>query len=188
MALYAGYYEWKEVVTKRLIARGWTKLGNGVFSEVYGKDLYAIKISTGTDDWEQYAIWATKAGYAGTFAPRVHCVHRYQYGLLALMERLDCTVECVRETNPSLYDLVNDRKYCPQSAAALYKLYPGLGAFMQAVSAAGYDSDTHTGNWMLQHATARIVLTDPSSRPSTSSARRWRAVGTAIVTRDGAQL
>jgi hypothetical protein len=58
MALYAGYYEWKEVVTKRLIARGWTKLGNGVFSEVYGKDLYAIKISTGTDDWEQYAIWA----------------------------------------------------------------------------------------------------------------------------------
>jgi hypothetical protein len=188
MALYASYYDWKHAVTKRLIARGWARLGDGLFSEVYGKGPYAIKISCGADDWEQYVIWATKAGYAGTFAPRVYCVHRYQYGLIALMERLDCTVGAVRETDNNLYHLVEDRRYCPRSATELYVRYPGLEAFMTDVAAAGYENDTHTGNWMLQRAANRIVLTDPSARPSTSSARRWRAVGNAIVTRDGAKL
>jgi hypothetical protein len=186
------YHEWSRMVQKRLCARGWKEIGSGLFSRVYGKGAYAIKVSSGQDDWEQYIIWATKRGYAGTFAPRVYCVHRYKHGLIALMERLDCTIAQAKERNPTLYKLVDYIWWKPDNRAALDKLFPGFQAFIEATKAEGFANDTHTGNFMLAKGRGRrkprLVLIDPSSRYTTTEARRWRAVGTAIVTRDGATL
>lgn len=177
------FQAWSERVERKLTASGWTRLGGGLYSEVYGKGNLAIKISNGNDDWEQYVIWATKAGYAGTFAPRVHCLHRYEYGVLALMERLDCTANSApEEIKKAVSGLWQG------SAPILDATYPGWGAFFDAARGAGYANDMHCGNVMLQNATHRLVLTDPSSRLSKSAARKWRAVGNAVFTRDGKTL
>lgn len=147
------YDKWSAGLERKFKARGWELLGRGLNSTVLGKGPYAIKISNGYDRWEDYILWATVAGYAGGFAPRVYRCHRSKNGLVALMERLD------RKPNRA-----------PRG---------GFSQFLQLVKRLDFADDITRKNVMYRNGLP--VLIDPALKYTDREPGRWRAVGSNIL-------
>ena len=152
--------------------RGFQLLGSGLFSAVYGREgwPYAIKVGNGRDSWADYVEWATAHGWAGGFAPRVYRLRRTSWGVMALMERLECTLGRVDETSPH-YEAKESLYFHSERIEARY---PGISCFFRQAHAAGFCGDWSLGNFMVKGP--RLVLTDPSAAPGEDGRRRWRAI------------
>jgi hypothetical protein len=160
--------------------RGYVKLGGGMFSQVFGKGNCAIKVGH-SDDWPEYVEWATQAGFAGTFAPKVYSLkfHRgfYRGFYVAVMERLVCTMAELKIVNDYCCNNRYEDAYeaLQQGTGRRFKEtvigFDDLRAFGQLVNDAGFSDDMHDGNVMLR-SDGQIVLTDPSSHRSDQSRLR----------------
>ncbi len=78
-------------VTKFLASRGFSKIGRGAFSEVWGKNDHPTvwKINFSADRWPDYIAWAMKEGFSGTYAPKVHALKRFKQDFyVAIVDRL----------------------------------------------------------------------------------------------------
>lgn len=177
----------------RLQRRGFVMLGAGAFSTVLGKPGYprVIKVGRGQPEgWIDYIMWADKAGYAGSFAPKVfslkiHFDYRYgpfQWGrelnnswYVAVMERLDCTIAAV--TCPGkrrIYRHMASALYGDLPCKTLEDMAPGATKFCADLRAAGFEYfDLHDGNFMLRGN--QVVCTDPLSSPTRTGTTRWRS-------------
>ena len=184
----------------RLQRRGFVTLGAGAFSTVLGKPGYSrvIKVGRGQPDgWVDYVMWADKAGYAGSFAPKVFSLKIYwddrvsgpngwsgrpierDTFYVATMERLGDTV-AKRWSKPeyTLYQRMCDAIYGREDARirnAIEASYPGGYAFIKAFKDAALSDayDMHDGNWMMRGD--QLVLTDPLASTAGTSTKRWRA-------------
>ena len=151
--------------------RGYVKLGGGLYSVVYAINAdFAIKVGH-NDNWPNYIEWATQAGFAGTFAPKVYSLKFHRGFYVAIMERLACTIADLRAGN-------GGRRSKDHYEMAYKALLGGAGlrfnekadgfehlkAFGRLAYEAGFNDDLHDGNVMLRRD-GQIVLIDPSSNP-----------------------
>ena len=154
--------------------RGFYTLGQGVFSTVLGRDdwPYAIKVGNGRDNWVEYVEWATAHGWAGGFAPRVYRLRRCEWGVIAIMERLERTMWNIPDDSP--HREARDCLMRVNRGELLDARYPGIGCFFRRVQAAGFYGDWSFSNFMVKGP--RLVLTDPSSDSGSNARRRWKAI------------
>lgn len=174
--LFRDYHD----LIERVERKGYKRLGNGSYSTVLAKEGRKDCIKIGTDStWEPYIHWATKRGYAGTFAPRVYEFHQHNNDIFtARMERLTVTLYKAKEDDLSS----TLSKACYGTLPDAYEeRFPGLCEFTTSCRAAGFTGDWSGSNWMLHEG--RLVLIDPQSGNRGSGARRWKARDTEIVTR-----
>ena len=174
MGMLDGAYAYCAALEKR----GYVKLGGGLYSVVYAINAdFAIKVGH-NDNWPNYIEWATQAGFAGTFAPKVYSLKFHRGFYVAIMERLACTMADLRADNgcPSKdhYEMVY--KALRESAGRRFRESAGrifeekadgfedLKAFGGLAYEAGFNDDLHRGNVMLRRD-GQIVLIDPSSNP-----------------------
>jgi hypothetical protein len=182
----------------KLQARGYQVLGRGCFSTVLAKpgSEKVIKVNTQADNWPDFVLWAAKAGYAGTFAPRLFSL-RYINGVqqefyVAVVERLDATVRDTRNDRVrNLHSLLRnvleagrierDRARADEQLIEADKMQPGAARFvlefrLHAEKGGHGRLDLHNENWMYHQG--RIVLVDPfcsGDRLSDSAKRRYRS-------------
>jgi len=142
------------------------ELGSGLYSDVFapaGSDR-VIKVCRSCDDWPKYIFWATKMGYAGTIAPKVHSFHfiekDHRSFYAASMERLYPLTEEARDLRKQ----------------ALFRLYSGtrspealkIKAFIEELQTQfPMADDLHDGNWMCRQD-GSLVITDPLRASSSS--------------------
>jgi len=136
-------------------------LGSGLYSDVFapaGSDR-VIKVCRQCDDWPKYIFWATKHGYAGLHAPKVHSFRFIEDGrhsfYIASMERLYPLTDDARELRREV--LWNSSKRAAPFHTFIKKLQQ---EFPQA-------DDLHDGNWLCRKDGA-LVLTDPLRASSSS--------------------
>ena len=151
--------------------RGYVKLGGGMYSVVYALNAdFAIKVGH-TDNWPNYIEWATQAGFAGTFAPKVYSLKFHRGFYVAIMERLACTMADLRAGNgyhsKDHYEMayVALREGAGRRFEEKVDGFEHLKAFGRLAYEAGFNDDLHDDNVMLRRD-GQIVLIDPSSRPS----------------------
>lgn len=191
----ARFTGWKNAqhFAHHLARLGFRSIGHGLYSSVFahpkspGK---VVKVGSQMDGWIEYVVWASRKGYAGTCAPKVHSLHiiKPQDGpafYVAVMERLDVTVtraEGENSRDPKRYThalnahaavLDRCRSFrAPEYITALAG--PHWANFIEAFQRdlEGAYWDLHEGNWMVRYD-GSLVLTDPiacnGERPE------WRA-------------
>lgn len=159
--------------------RGYRVLGSGCFSTVlaYPGSNRVIKVAKQVDDWPQYVRWASAAGYAGTFAPKVFSFRQHDGWYVAVVERLDCTI--AETTKAGARRIYGNLSYTMMGAGTLdaerdlEDSYPGAVAFAKAFATdmcSGFGStDLHDANFMLR-SDGTIVCTDPLSWGGTGAA------------------
>lgn len=154
---------------ERLGQKGFTVLGSGLYATVYAHPVnreIAIKVTKSIDQWPDYVAWATREGFAGNHAPKVHNLKVMDGWYMAVMERLVDTINSVKYIHP----MVNH----PLREIDTYRLDetgdPELTEFVHAMGAAGFYGDMHGGNVMFRKD-GTIVVTDPSSSSSCSKPR-----------------
>jgi len=153
--------------------RGYTKLGGGLYSEVYakGNSDRVIKVGRAGNSWPDYVEWATINGYAGKFAPKVYSLKFHDRFYVAVMERLVATIgqlnaACHSSNANPFYEQYQATKYWAGSAFGdPMEGCEDLMAFCVALGSSGHATDLHDGNMMIRHD-GQIVVTDPSSRGS----------------------
>ena len=149
---------------------GYTRIGNGLYSDVYarGTEPFVIKVSNDTQNWPTYIQWANECGYAGGFAPMVYRYQLYDGFFIAVMERF----EWMLARHP-IDDVDN---FFHQAWTHLEPRFPGLNEFMAHACHDLNIGDLHGGNIMLNADATRICLIDPSSRPRPRTLpRRFRS-------------
>jgi hypothetical protein len=160
----------------KLTRKGFVKIGDGLNADVYtkiGSDR-VIKVGSRRDIWPEYIEWATKNGYAGTFAPKVYSLKYHDHIFVAEMERLVCTISDI------LNNMGRDHIYCRLQRAITHIIYgyeidaaeikdqvelkeaTDLITFIRDIQEARFNNDLHNQNWMLRKD-GQIVLIDPSS-------------------------
>ncbi len=168
----------------KLAGLGCQVIGNGLYANVFSvphrSDL-AIKVA-GCDPWPDYIRWATKAGYAGKFAPKVYSLKFHSDYYVAIMERLVCTVREIRFTDKGDYrDIRTDQ-------LTLYNQFSGYGrgekdetaapdfiAYVAQLRHHQFYGDMHDGNVMVRHD-GQLVITDPVSGGSSEYFRIKKGV------------
>ncbi|PZA13940.1 hypothetical protein DNX69_00480 [Rhodopseudomonas palustris] len=180
----------------RLKKRGYCYLGSGCYSTVLYKpgSNRVVKVSRRPDNWLDYVLWATKAGYAGTFAPVVHSFRRFNQGLdgefyVAVVERLVETVNDI-ERRDRRHRAVKAQGFLrsyihanhDQDGVAADRLFAGSLRFAVELRMEfrGAGLDLHAGNWMTRED-GQLVCTDPvcegrSTAPSRMRNRDLRAL------------
>jgi len=161
--------------------RGYTKLGGGIYSEVYakGNSDRVIKVGRAGDSWPDYIEWATINGYAGKFAPKVYSLKFHDLFYVAVMERLVVTIDqlnaaCHSSNANPFYEQYRAAKYWAGYAfGAPMEGCKDLMAFCNALGSSGYATDLHGGNMMIRYD-GQIVVTDPSSKGSGNYSIRIR--------------
>jgi len=180
----------KRSFVEALTKRGFVAIGNGMYSQVLAKPGSDRVIKVGAyDSWIDYVLWAHKAGYGGTFAPKVYSYKSYsgateQYGntkfYVAVMERLDKTLRQV----PREHDYKYLHQLFEQAVGYKHRMsltladlaIPGLGRFATDFTIANDKDlfsglDLHGGNFMLR-SDGSLVLTDPvAGQPKTQYKR-----------------
>jgi hypothetical protein len=156
--------------------RGYVKLGRGSFGTVLAKPEASTVLKVmhnPTDGWLNYVQWASKEGYAGSFAPKVYSYKYIQKGNfgVALMERLDKTLTQVEDAEPaSVVPSLFYKHVCHQNETAgnlLNSLFPGIKEFGIKLSQTYKHFDFHGDNYMLRHD-GSLVVTDPVAGGATS--------------------
>lgn len=178
---------------EKLEKRGYRVLGKGAFSTVLARPGSAkvIKVGRNMDAWPDYVLWAAKAGFAGTWAPRLFSFRRHKGHMcefyVAVIERLDAVVATLEDyKKPTQHPLVAVQSnlssflYAVQrTATAIFsdcymagaieadKLKPGALRFALAMAqwrnSIGAGFDLHSNNWMVSGD--RLVCTDPVVEP-----------------------
>ncbi|UYO52484.1 hypothetical protein [Rhodopseudomonas palustris] len=169
--------------------RGYVVLGAGYFSTVFkkpGSDR-VVKVCHRPDNWLDYVLWATKAGYAGTFAPRIFSYRRYNQGrdgefYVAVMEELAETVDrlsCRVSDGRAVRAAAHLRSYIninhDQDGVAADRLFAGALRFAMEfrIEFRGANFDLHMGNWMVRFD-GSLVCTDPVSHGRSTAPARMR--------------
>lgn len=154
-----------------LAKKGFSHLGSGANSQVYGKAGQArvIKVGSAGDNWMSYVLWGRQMGYEGKFVPKVYSYKWYPNGFyVAVVERMERTTGAgsgKKDLDPILLDLFNKgRRGNEYALLAMDALVPGLDRFaVDLVKAANDNSwgwDDHGGNFMVR-ADGSWVATDP---------------------------
>lgn len=174
---------------KHLLKHGYHLLGSGCYSQVFGKpgSDRVIKVNTRPDDWLDYVLWGAKAGYAGTFTPKVYSYRVLgDFTYIAVVERMAMTVDEMRPTEPLARDWWDIRRTITQQGDSQEKqnaetLVPGISKFGRELCNHLRGSlylDLHTGNAMLRHD-GSLCITDPvatdDSAYGTSYPKRMKA-------------
>lgn len=161
----------------KLRARGYQLIGSGLYSNVFATPKADKVVKVGDmDEWPAYILWATKCGFAGTFAPKVFSLKFHDNYYVALMERLVCTIGNIsrygdengrNSEQVGLYNaIIQDRNSNSEAT--------DLTAFVQAMRRAGHQGDLHDGNVMVRHD-GQIVVTDPVAGYFSSSRFRIKS-------------
>lgn len=170
------------VYGERLKKRGYTLIGRGYYSAVYGKEGSDRVIKVGRDPegdgWLDYIDWATQKGYLGKWAPQVYSYkyHRGDYAYrtgkyegsfyVAVVERLDKTVSRLDKRSPEkALPMVFEYAENPLVNEVMDRLSPGLGSFSKdfmTTFSKNAGVDVHGENIMLRK-NGEIVINDPLS-------------------------
>lgn len=175
----------------RLYKRGYVQLGAGAFSTVVSKpgSDRVIKVSRKPDQWLDFVVWATKAGHAGGFAPKVYSFRRIEgkYGefYVAVVERLEGTVAAFESQNRKAY-MAHHQIACfiyggwtaekAGDAAKADRNFPGALRFAVEFKSHFVSAplDLHGGNFMVRKD-GTLVLTDPLTGDKSSAPARMRS-------------
>lgn len=159
---------------KGLEKRGFKLLGSGAFSRVYAKDGSdrVLKVTrTPTDGWINYINWASKKGYAGSYAPKVFSYKYFKTKVkggqfsVAVVERLEQTIYKANYKHDAhaVHSLLHMAANDNQMARTLVDLAaPGILKFNDQLRKLGAGLDMHGGNFMLRKD-GTLVFTDPVS-------------------------
>lgn len=160
-----------------LLEHNYSKIGGGSFANVFAKpgSNIAVKVAELPDGWPAYIKWATKEGFAGTFAPKVYSFKSYMpEGLppyyVATMERLVDTVgnmmhsKSMSELYMGLVDAIQGRD------DEGIKQFADLNAFAKSLKENQFKWDLHGSNVMVRKD-GQIVVTDPMSDDRSSDFR-----------------
>jgi hypothetical protein len=154
----------REQYENKLAALGATKVGGGLFANVFaipGTDK-VIKVAR-YDNWPTYIKWATQNGHAGKFAPKVYSLKFYDDFYVAVMERLVATIGQIKDSAGASSQQVADyRNTVSWNGEDKSKAPAELMAYLQALRDAHLADDLHDGNVMVRHD-GQVVFTDPSS-------------------------
>ena len=168
-----------------LYKKGVPLLGRGAYSDVFGpvNSDRVIKVNRAQDKWLDYILWATRQGYAGTWAPKVYSFHIIDGHYVAIMERLPRTL---RDADPALRhhfnameQFIGGEQWKPGEYTLhpeTEKKFPGCAAFLKGLAANyRWEIDWHRGNIMERHDGSWCV-TDPvtGAMPDTTP-KRMRA-------------
>lgn len=185
-AIYNMYFDNTRVYIKRirgiLRRHGYSLLGNGAYSEVWGKEgsEWVYKINGGCDDgWCEYVAWATERGYNTTYAPRVHALKKYNGFYIAKMQRYSKTLSDFRNSAQydtsreareeyRLFDIIRNYTYSRElqniknaERNKIDQQFPGLIEFLaDMLSRFNSGLDLHDGNFMIDK-NGFLVVTDP---------------------------
>lgn len=161
----------------KLRARGYQLIGSGLYSNVFATPKADKVVKVGDmDEWPAYILWATKSGYAGTFAPKVFSLKFHDNYYVALMERLVCTIAHIggygdqtarNSEQVQLYTTVIGNRDTSNEAIDFV-------AFVQDMRKAGHHGDLHDQNVMVRHD-GQVVVTDPVSGSFSSSRFRIKS-------------
>lgn len=178
--------------------RGFRRLGSGAYSTVYGKDGYdrVIKVSRCLDNWIDYVAWASKAGYAGTFAPKVYSWKRFFTGKerkthplfgysrwdetewsVAIVERMKETLNADSQLARDFRIIERIHDLAARSVLAelvMEEIIPGVGKFFKDLHKNFYASDVYGKNLMIR-SDGTFCVTDPVCGTITTEAIRFRA-------------
>lgn len=156
---------------RALEKKGFKRLGSGAFSVVYAHPSSdrVIKVTRTLDNWIDYAMWAAKEGYAGTFAPKVYSFKKFTKDrdfLVSVVERMDKTISWVGEEKDTA--MVGNllklyAKYDNTLAGCfLDEIAPGFASFTQRLTQEFGTLDIHDGNIMVRKD-GTVCFTDPVS-------------------------
>lgn len=167
----------------KLIKKGFTALGSGAYSTVYGKEGSdrVIKVGRQPDDgWIDYCKWAAENGFAGGLAPKVYSYKRFNRGerefSVAVMERMEKTghrIGAQMDAYPIKWLIQMDLQYDNDMVKLLLDAaspkFREFGAKMRE----RFDShfDLHDGNVMLRKD-GSLCITDPLANSSHASIKR----------------
>jgi hypothetical protein len=146
-------------IEKRLQDKGWEQIGSGGYASVYGhkeKPDIAVKISSYSDPWWKFAIWAAERGFAGKNAPLVHSIRflgRIDKDYLTAKEHHCGPVLAFTER---LYPQINH--YYDYNSAQWWNIFSP--DFSTACITSGWRDDIKATN-VLQRKDGTMVLNDP---------------------------
>ncbi len=157
----------------RLMARGFRKIGGGLYSDVLAKDGSdrCIKVAHG-DRWPDYIDWADRNGYLGTFAPKVYSFKQHLLFYVAVMERLVCDFRDIEHYNG--HKITSDvQVFFKEARAAMgfinydyqtenIDTAAPFISFCTTLRANKLADDCHEGNFMVRKD-GQVVLIDPLS-------------------------
>lgn len=187
---------------RALEKRGFKLLGEGHYSAVYGKDGYdrVIKVSRTLDNWIDYVAWASKNGFAGTFAPKVYSWKRFKgppwvkpswmhwdsyddYKKIgndwsvAIVERMAETLNADSQLAQD-FKLVERLHDLPEKSllaeVILDEIIPGVGSFFKKLHRNFRASDIYAKNMMIRKD-GTFCVTDPVCGSIKTEARRLKA-------------
>jgi hypothetical protein len=178
--------------------RGFKRLGSGAYSTVYGKDGYdkVIKVSRCLDNWIDYVMWASKHGYAGTFAPKVYSWKRFVTGekpkshpmwgysrwnenewSVAVVERMKETLNANSQLARDFKIIERIHDLSQQTLLAeliMEEIIPGVGKFFKELHRAFHPSDVYGKNLMIR-TDGTFCVTDPVCESIKTGAMRFKA-------------
>lgn len=167
-----------------LLKRGFREIGSGAYSTVLakpGSDRVVKVLRRDLDAWGEYVHWATTAGFAGSFAPKVYSFKLYSGFYVAIMERLGRCIDChADEGIKTLFNLGSRYPWDVDQSKEAKSLNPQFHHFMIEFRKRfeGYNLDLHGGNWMTTENNSgdtRLVLVDPiASQANSTTPIRWR--------------
>jgi len=142
----------------KIQALGCELLGSGLYSRVYAIPNTDKVIKVGDlDEWPSYIKWATDNGHAGKFAPKVYALKFHDDYYVAIMERLVCTINEMRNEGRRTDQVKAYHNLHNADCEAL-----DLIGYVDELRANRLSGDLHGGNLMLRHD-GQLVVTDPVS-------------------------
>lgn len=184
---------------RALEKRGFKKLGSGAYSSVYAKDGYdrVIKVTRYLDNWIDYVAWASKNGYAGSFAPRVYSWKRFGFDpekpkkqqSMFYWERHSngwsvAVVERMKETLNADSQLAKDFKIIERihdlaersvlAELVMDEIIPGVGNFFKKLHRAFRANDVYGKNLMIRKD-GTFCVTDPVCGDIVTTETRFKA-------------
>lgn len=192
-SIFASAHAFRSALEKR----GFKLLGEGHYSAVYGKPGYdkVIKVSRSLDNWIDYVAWASKNGYAGTFAPRVFSWKRFKgpprihnswdlYDTRTSYDWSIAVVERMKETIKEDSKLSQDFKIIERihdlgersvlAELVMDEIVPGVGSFFKKLHKSFHASDIYAKNMMVRDD-GSFCVTDPVCGTIKTEAMRLRA-------------
>lgn len=148
---------------------GFDLIGEGAFSEVYGKPyepyVYKVSVMDRLDDgWLKYAKLVMSEFQDNPHAPKIYKLKVFENFYIAKMERLEFTVaRSYDEKVQSLFDQVAEALHRNPSGYRAWDFSqqnPALGDLIFAIRMMGESCDFHDENAMIRED-GTFVITDP---------------------------
>lgn len=159
--------------------KGWTKLGSGAHSTVFGRDNSdkVIKVTRTLDNWIDYVQWAAKEGYAGNLAPRVYSWKRRENWSVAVVEKMERGGYNAdhKDDGALLMSLTYPaRKGSVLAQCFMEDITPGSVKFFDQLHKLKYDGDVGGNNFMFRKD-GSLCLTDPCAGSIKTTLKRLRS-------------